>query len=284
MRRSARAALTVLLLASGVSRADVGSTVAVVKFTNRPTRPSSTSIPTTPSAPFRFVTADRSITVTWSDGDRDPTGRFTFYHLDHEPTFQVGVDDIEASLAKKIDDPINNSGGYFASCVRAMDAGVTCSPIVRDPAGNCANQIVWNTAAVPAGTHWLVAVNNDPPFHVYNASLAPVRVVHGAATPAPAVLVVRPDGTGAWDRSYHLQWLADGKAPLSFELSYGVEAAGAAALTPAGSIATALSSPTRNADELGSDGALARGTASLLSALGAVALAGYVARRAARRG
>ena len=39
---------------------------------------------------------------------------------------------------------------------------------------------------------------------------------------------MRPDGFGAWDTSYHLQWLADGKPPLTFDLAYGLEDTGTA--------------------------------------------------------
>jgi hypothetical protein len=43
---------------------------------------------------------------------------------------------------------------------------------------------------------------------------------------------VRPDGYGSWDQSYHLQWFADGKPPLTFDLAYGIEDTGAATMTP----------------------------------------------------
>jgi len=200
--------------------------------------------------PYVWVTADSSYTVVWSDGDIDPTGRFTFYYLDHQPTFEVTPDDIETGgIATKIDDPINNSGGYFASCYCSGDQGVTCPDgtgvVMRDPATTCANQITWNTSAIPPGTYWIVAVDNDPPFHVYYSATAPLRVAHGG-TPLPAALILRPDGIGAWDTSYHLQWIADGKAPLSFKLEYGLEDTGTA-LMPQALIADHLT-PAPNAD------------------------------------
>jgi hypothetical protein len=104
---------------------------------------------------------------------------------------------------------------------------VTCPMVVRDPAGNCANQVMWNASAIAPGTYWIIAVNNDPPFHVYYSSNAPIRVAHGG-TPLPSAVIVRPDGYGAWDTSYHLQWLADGPPPLTFDLAYGLEDTGTA--------------------------------------------------------
>jgi hypothetical protein len=241
------AALAVAVL-PGPARAHVGAVVAVAKFMT-PADPMVMHIDpndTVTPSPFVWTTADASYTVTWSDGDTDPTGRFTFYYMDHQPTFQVSADDVETGgIATKIDDPVNNSGGYFASCYCEGDQGVTCLDMARDPATNCANQIVWNTSGIAPGTYWVVAVNNDPPFHVYYPTNAPIRVSHGGQ-PLPAALIVRPDGFGAWDTMYHLQWLADGKAPLTFDLAYGVEDTGTA-LTPSGTIATGLS-PTANAD------------------------------------
>ena len=37
------------------------------------------------------------------------------------------------------------------------------------------------------GEYWIAAVNNDPPFHLYNLSYAPVRVSHGTARPGNEV-------------------------------------------------------------------------------------------------
>src|SRR5262249_52909520 len=108
----------------------------------------------------------------------------------------------------------------------STDLGVTCPPDPRDPGGNCANQLVWNTSGLAPGTYWLVAVNHDPPYYTWNVSGAPVRVVHGGTAP-PAAVILRPDGFGAFDKTYHIQWLADGKAPLRFDLAYGLEETGA---------------------------------------------------------
>lgn len=248
MKPFALAAAAVAVFAAAPARAHVGAAVAVAKFVNPPEPTITNGAPldsVTPS-PFSFATADASFTVKWDDGDTDPTGRFTFYYMDHEPTFQVTVDDIVNGLATIIPDTINQNGGYFASCVCSMDMGVTCPPDVRDPNGNCANQLVWNTSALPRGTYWLIAVNNDPPFHVYNAGNAPVLVSHTGETAPPAVLIVRPDGFGAWDQSYQLQWLATGKAPLTFDLSYGIEDTGKA-LTTIGTVASPVPA-TMNGD------------------------------------
>jgi hypothetical protein len=229
-----------LAAASSPARAHVGAVVAVAKF-QAPADPmvmngdpNDTVTPT----PFTWTTADASYTITWADGDADPTGRFTFYYMDHQPTFQVSADDIESGIATKIDEPNNLSGGFFASCYCEGDQGVTCPNVVRDPGGNCANQIVWNTSGIAPGSYWIVAVNNDPPFHVSYSTNAPIRVAHGG-TPLPAALIVRPDGYGAWDTHYHLQWLADGKPPLTFDLAYGLEDTGTA-LTPQAQLAAGL--------------------------------------------
>lgn len=329
---------------SSPAQAHVGAAVAVAKF-KTPADPGVTHAnpDDTVAAPFAWTTADASYTVTWDDGDNDPTGRFTFYYMDHQPTFQVSADDVETGgIATKIDDPINTSGGFFASCYCDGDQGVTCPMVVRDPAGNCANQVTWNTSAIAPGTYWIVAVNNDPPFHVYYPSSAPIRVSHGG-TPLPAALIVRPDGFDQWDTTYHLQWLADGKPPLSFALAYGLEDTGTA-LMPQAPIASGLMpapaadgsfsydwdvsqlqdhraywvrltvtdgdgkstytdshfavtifhpAPTpdmamapkkKSGCEIGPDEAPSRGMMSTLAVLGALALAFYVARRAARRG
>lgn len=357
MRKSALAvcaACAAITVAAPPARAHVGAVVAVANFTTPAdpmvthADPNDTITPT----PYQWIMADASYLLTWTDGDTDPTGRFTFYYMDHQPTFSVSADDIETGgIATKIDDPINNSGGYYASCYCSGDQGVTCpdgtGTVMRDPNGDCANQILWNTSGIAPGTYWIVAVNNDPPFHTYSPSKAPIRVVHGG-TPLPAAMIVRPDGFGAWDTSYHLQWVADGKAPLTFKLEYGLEDTGAAALMPSTLLADGLM-PTPGADgsygydwdvsqlgnnlsywirltvtdgdghstytdshfatiifhnggmvvpsldmsmgppkkkagcEIGADEGPSRGGAALAIVFGALALAFYVARRAARR-
>jgi hypothetical protein len=247
VRRLALAAAAVAVLTGGVAQAHVGASFAVAKFKNPPPAVITHAEPLDTVEPYTVTVADQSLEIMWDDGDTDPTGRFTFYYLDHEPTYDVTVDDLTTGgLATKIDDTINLAGGYYASCTCSMDMGVTCPVVVRDPNGNCANQFVWNTSALPKGTYWLIAVNDDPPFHVYNAADVPVVVAHGGEAPPPAVVVVRPDGFGAWDKGYRLQWLAFGKAPLTFDLSYGIEDTGKA-LQIAGDIAVPAT-VTQNAD------------------------------------
>ena len=64
---------------AGAARAHVGATVAVAAFTAPAdpmivnADPNDTFTPT----PYEWTTADASYTVTWTDGDNDPTGRFT---------------------------------------------------------------------------------------------------------------------------------------------------------------------------------------------------------------
>jgi hypothetical protein len=170
-------------------------------------------------APFTFPTADKTFTVSWDDGDIDPTGRFTFYWLDHEPAFQVPPEAIE-----QIGTAIPNAVGVWVSCTCAnnADGGIIC-PDAGSRAGSCFNSFVWDTSALPAGSYWITAVNNDPPFHVYNVADAPVRVAHGGAAPPPAVIVLRPDGLMSFDQQYRAQWLAVGAAPLRYDLEYGLD-------------------------------------------------------------
>lgn len=204
--------------------AHVGAVVSVANFTTPPAPTSNAADAGRIVAPFTFATADQSYTVSWMDGDVDPTGRFVFWWMDHHPTFAVGVDQIESSgIATKIGDAINQAGGYWVSCYCSPDAGVTCPTDPRSATGNCANSFTWDTSMLPAGAYWIVAVNTDPPFHVYNAALSPVIVAHGGTAP-PAAIFVRPDGYGAYDKSFRAQWLATGKTPLTFSFSYGIDA------------------------------------------------------------
>ena len=68
----------------------------------------------------------------------------------------------------------------------------------------------------------IAAVNDDPPFHVYNLSETPLRVRHGGK-PLPVVIVLRPDGLIGADQSYEAALLCRGDAPLTIDLSYGVD-------------------------------------------------------------
>jgi hypothetical protein len=340
----------------GGAEAHIGAQVAVLTF-QAPVDPDvmhGQMTDTVTPTPYVWTTADASYTIKWADGDTDPTGRFTFFYMDHEPTFQVDVDNIDGGgLATLIDDsasatPINTNGGFWASCYCSADQGVTCPVVTRDPSGNCANQFTWDTSGMAPGTYWLVAVNNDPPFHVYYPSNSPIRIAHGG-TPLPAVVIMRPDGIGAWDTTYHLQWLADGTPPLTFGLQYGLEdtttslmpqspLASALSLTPGSdgsygydwdvsqldtskaywvrltvtdgngistftdshfattifhdtggtppdmSMAMMVPPKKKSGCEIGQGESSTRGTLSLAAVIGALALAVYLARRAARRG
>src|SRR4051812_35409627 len=96
------------------ARAHVGASVAVATFT-APNEPKFTHQDFNDTVePFTFASADASYTIQWDDGNTDPTGKFVFYYVDHLPTFQVTVDEVEAMFTK-IDDLTNKSGGYFAS-------------------------------------------------------------------------------------------------------------------------------------------------------------------------
>jgi MYXO-CTERM domain-containing protein len=219
------AATLVLAVAGAPARAHVGAVVALANFSS-PAAPTSMQADAGRIvAPYSWASADQRYTVVWQDGDTDPTGRFVFWYMDHHPTFQVSVDQIEDGSvgAIQINDAINLAGGYWVSCFCSPDAGVTCPSDPRSATGNCANQFSWDTSTLTPGAYWIVAVNTDPPFHIYNAALAPLIVVHGGTAP-PAAIFIRPDGYDAYDTRFRAQWLATGKAPLKFDLAYGVEA------------------------------------------------------------
>ncbi|HEY2747433.1 MAG TPA: hypothetical protein VGL86_22575, partial [Polyangia bacterium] len=100
MRKSALVVCALAaLLVSGRAAAHIGAAVAVAKFSAPAdpgimhAEPNDAIDPT----PFVWTTADASYLVTWSDGDMDPTGRFTFYYMDHQPTFQVDVNEIDGN-------------------------------------------------------------------------------------------------------------------------------------------------------------------------------------------
>ena len=161
--------------------------------------------------------ADQSFLVDWRDGDLDPTGKFSFYYLDHGPSDGVTTRQIE-----QLGQPLRDVKGrealdVYVSCVCDADAGVAC------PDGGqrwCDNSLRWDTSALPEGVYWIAAVNHDPPFLVHNVSSAPVRVRHGGK-PIPIVVVLKPDGLLAADRTYRIQLLAAGTGALTVDLAYG---------------------------------------------------------------
>jgi hypothetical protein len=214
----------VLAVAAGRARGHVGAVVSTANFVTPPPPTSVLADAGRIVAPYTFATADKSYTISWLSNN-DPTGRFVFWYMDHAPNFAVSVDQIEGSSvgAVKINDAINLAGGYFISCYCSPDAGVACPTDPRSPTGNCNTQLTWDTSQLPPGAYSVVAVNTDPPFHVYNSALAPVIVAHGSTAP-PTAIFVRPDGYGAYDTSFRAQWIATGTPPLTFELAYGIAA------------------------------------------------------------
>lgn len=216
-----RLVLPVLVVLEGLAWAHLGGVVSNARFTNPAgpaTQPADMGVTI---APFDFETADTEVTIAWTDGDMDPTGIFTFYYLPWAPSTQVTPTMIEM-LGTQLRETGKAEDGVsiYASCECDADAGVVCGdPGTRD----CRNAFMWDTHMVPNGTYWVVAVNNDPPYHVYSVASAPVRVQHGGGEPPPAALVLRPDGFGSWDKSYRVQWLAKGKPPLKIDLSYGLD-------------------------------------------------------------
>jgi MYXO-CTERM domain-containing protein len=214
-----------LALFPALAAAHVGGVVANANFTS-PANP-----PTTPvdggvvlQSGYTFPVADQSFTITWSDGDIDPTGRFFFYYWDRMPTFGVLPTDIEmkATPIQEIGNPLVPVAVY-AGCMCQDDAGVVCADFSGGLMRDCRNSFNWDTSGVADGVYWIVAVNSDPPFHVYAVANAPVIVSHGAAAKKPAALVLIPDGFGSWDKQYRVQWVGQGVGPLKFDLAYGDE-------------------------------------------------------------
>jgi hypothetical protein len=165
------------------------------------------------ASPYDVVTVDQTLEVSWTDGDEDPTGRLVFHYLDHAPPNAVGVAAVDAAAPL-----IPSADGIYVSCSCNADLG--CADFgPRD----CRNAFSFDTSAIPDGTYWVIAVNDDPPFRVYAVSDGPFRVAHAGARPAPAVIVLRPDAIGFVDRMTTTQWIAQGDPPLRFSLSYAAE-------------------------------------------------------------
>jgi hypothetical protein len=204
-----------LLLVSTAAQAHNGAVVANARFTSPP-QPTLTQVDAgVVLAPLAIATADQQFVVSWDDGDNDPTGQFFFYYLDHCPSFAETPDQI-----RQVATPIPDGNGIWASCSCNGDQGVLCPDVTtRD----CRNTITWDTHAVPYGTYWVLAINDDPPYLEYTVSGSPVRVQHTGDPSSPAVIVLRPDGFGSWDTMYRAQWYAVGTPPLRIDLSYGVD-------------------------------------------------------------
>jgi hypothetical protein len=212
----------VLLLVASSAHAHVGANPSKATMTNPPA-PTATPVDGggLSLAPYTWSSADTSFDVTWTvDFPTDPTGRFAFYYLDHMPPSAIVYDDI-VTLASPIPEA-SGSNAYWVSCTCSNDLGVTC-PDAGPRMPDCGKlTFTWNTSTVAAGVYWLIAANNDPPYKIYSVSQGPVRVVHGGASPPPAVNIVLPDGLFATDQSYTTVWIATGVPPLHFDVFYGV--------------------------------------------------------------
>jgi hypothetical protein len=182
-----------------------GSVVQLAIFTQPP------PLLTAPDAGTNIPTADANYDVAWTDSDSDPTGRYFLYYMDHPPPSGSSTADV-AALAEAL--PL---GGIWAACDCIDGAQVVCPDAgVRD----CRNSIPWDTSGLAPGAYWLVAIDNDPPYYLYSVSESPVRVAHGGSAP-PGAYFILPNGIGSADESYKIQWVAEGDAPLAFDLAWG---------------------------------------------------------------
>jgi len=219
MRQSVAGVVLLLLFASSVARAHVGSVPATATFSS-PVSPVVTQGASGPALqPFTPSTADQSFRVAWSDGDIDPTGKFDFYYLPYQPHYQVGAAWIEQNAT-----PLNEVGQVgtaparrWVACTCNADLGVSCPDLGPRP---CDNELLWDTSGIAPGAYFIIAVNQDDPFLTFSPADGPVIISHGGTAP-PAVVVLRPDGMGTFDKSYDTRWFAVGKAPLKFDIAYG---------------------------------------------------------------
>ena len=222
-------------LSAGSAGAHVGAVVSQAAFC-RPPPPAHQA--TDGGLVFRWAPeeADSRYRIAWLDGDFDPTGRFTFYAVDHQVPIAVDTSVIDGQGGN---DPGIGRVLKTTDGREARDLWVSCSCEAEDAGGGecdgglpglcadagarwCDDRIEWDTGAVADGVYWIAAVNNDPPYHVYNTTAAPIRVAHGPRRP-PVVIVIRPDGLGAGvDRSYDISALVAGEPPLTIDLAWGI--------------------------------------------------------------
>lgn len=161
-------------------------------------------------APYAFPVADTCADVAWEDGDSDPIALDAFYYFDHAPPLALSITDIIARGTR-----IPGIGDIWAACSCTPDIGVVCPDAgVR----NCPSGFTWSTSSLAPGAYWVVATTSDPPYDIYTVSAGPIRVAHGGALP-PAVIVLRPDGFGTYDRSYETRFMFTGQAPFHVDLS-----------------------------------------------------------------
>jgi hypothetical protein len=221
MRRSIVVVVLSLLLATAVARAHVGAVPATATFSS-PASPVVTQGANGPTLePYTPSTADQSFRVAWSDGDVDPTGKFDFYYLPYQPHYQVGAAWIQqnATPLREVGQPpdTHTPARRWVACTCNADLGVTCPDAGPRP---CDNELLWDTSAIQPGAYFIIAVNDDDPFLTFSPADGPVIISHGG-TPPPAVVVLRPDGVGTFDKSYDTKWFAVGKPPLKFDVAYG---------------------------------------------------------------
>ena len=167
----------------------------------------------------------------WLDGDKDPTGQLHLL-LPRSSSDLSGLAPTRSRRGHRHADrrPGQQRRRLFRELLLLGRSRRHLPIVTRDMATNCANQITWNTSASrPAPTGW----SRSTTIRRFTPTTRRTRrfaCAHGG-TPLPSVLVVRPDGYGSWDTTYHLQWMADGKGPLTFDLQYGLEDT-TTALTP----------------------------------------------------
>jgi hypothetical protein len=214
MRRAAVFCCIAATFFCNAAFAHVGAVVSLARFKDPPpllTAPDGgvhdTSIPS----------ADGSFDIAWDDGDADPTGRYYFYYLDHQPP--PGLD--TATLVKQATPIAEGSTGIWAACFCISNATITCPDAPDAGPRDCRNDFAWDTHALAPGAYWIVAVDNDPPYYLWSASESPVRVGHGGTTPPPGAIFIQPNGIGSADQSYTIEWVAAGDGPLTFDLAWG---------------------------------------------------------------
>src|SRR5437762_3084368 len=82
---------------------------------------------------------DQSFDVKWTDGDMDPTGKFSFY-------YQVSNVPPNATLS---------SPSFM---------GVAIPEAQQLPILSTMNDFQWNTSAIASGSYYLYAITTDPPL------------------------------------------------------------------------------------------------------------------------
>ena len=175
----------------------------------------------------------RSYTIKWDDGDTDPTGSSPSTTSTISPRLQVDRRRNRAGRGQ-VDRRAHRHGGQIcASCFCEGDMGVTCPRPARRRR-QCANQLAWDTSR--CRRHLLAGRGQQrPAVPRYSVGRA-IRIAHGG-TAAPAALLLAPTGSARRTTSTACSGSPTGKAPLKFDLAYGIEDTGFAN-TPMADIAT----------------------------------------------